>query len=179
MDKDDYIRQLKILIKKYHPDRCTDANLMQIYTEITKILNSQLDNLRLSIKKSPCDIFNEINSEKDTITDYSYYKSGIEYYKKVHSDNFYRKQSKTGYKKKTYQEQVDILNNIYISFSAAEYYFNKLISEYPDSPWVFDAKEKVVLLEKLYKKYIVFSIDEEEKFSDYTQFMNKNGISLL
>ena len=35
MNKVDYIKQLKRLIKKYHPDLCNDSCLESMYSEIT------------------------------------------------------------------------------------------------------------------------------------------------
>jgi hypothetical protein len=45
MIKADYIKQLKQLIKKYHPDLCGDETLKQRYTEITIRLNEKLTRL--------------------------------------------------------------------------------------------------------------------------------------
>jgi hypothetical protein len=45
MSKAEYIKQLKHLIKKYHPDLCSDETLKQRYTEITIRLNEKLTRL--------------------------------------------------------------------------------------------------------------------------------------
>jgi homoaconitase/3-isopropylmalate dehydratase large subunit len=46
MEKMDYIKQLKILIKKSHPDLCEDEYLENIYNEITIKLNNILDSIK-------------------------------------------------------------------------------------------------------------------------------------
>jgi DnaJ-class molecular chaperone len=43
MNKEEYIRQLKQLIKKYHPDLCKNEYLENIYNEITVKLNNKLN----------------------------------------------------------------------------------------------------------------------------------------
>jgi len=40
------------------------------------------------------------------------------------------------------------LNKIYVSFNSAEYYFTKVIIEYPKSEWASDSKDKLKLLKK-------------------------------
>jgi DnaJ-domain-containing protein 1 len=44
----EYIKQLKRLIKKYHPDLCTDEHLDSMYNEITKKLVNKLNELKLN-----------------------------------------------------------------------------------------------------------------------------------
>jgi DnaJ-domain-containing protein 1 len=48
MEKTEYIRQLKRLIKKYHPDLCNDEHLEAMYNEITKKLNDILNKLKIN-----------------------------------------------------------------------------------------------------------------------------------
>jgi outer membrane protein assembly factor BamD (BamD/ComL family) len=74
--------------------------------------------------------------------DYAYYKLGIKYYRNIHPNNFYKNNKDRTFEPKIYDEQLKILNKIFISFNCSEYYFTKLISEYPNSEWANDAKEK-------------------------------------
>jgi len=46
MEKEEYIRKLKRLIKKYHPDLCKDIYLEGMYNEITIKLNQKLNQIR-------------------------------------------------------------------------------------------------------------------------------------
>ena len=46
MNKNNYIRQLKQLIKKYHPDLCTSKYLENTYNEITIKLNQKLNQIK-------------------------------------------------------------------------------------------------------------------------------------
>jgi hypothetical protein len=48
--KAEYIRILKRLIKKYHPDLCKDIYLEKIYNEITIRLNNKLNQLKIGNK---------------------------------------------------------------------------------------------------------------------------------
>jgi Zn-dependent M32 family carboxypeptidase len=46
MEKAEYIKQLKLLIKKYHPDLCVDEKLEPVYREITVKLNQLLNRVK-------------------------------------------------------------------------------------------------------------------------------------
>jgi hypothetical protein len=45
MEKEEYIKHIKKLLKTYHPDLCHDENLRDTYNEITIKLNMTLNNL--------------------------------------------------------------------------------------------------------------------------------------
>lgn len=50
MNKNNYIKQLKRLIKKYHPDLCSNSYLESKYNEITKTLVNKLNEVKAKIK---------------------------------------------------------------------------------------------------------------------------------
>lgn len=187
MKREDYIRQLKQLIKKYHPDLCKDEYLEKTYNEITIILNNKLNQIKTGNKNN--DIvsknYNEINLSGNNslmkIKDqgYAYYKLGIKYYKNIHPNQFYKRNEDRTYEPKTYEEQLKILNKIFISFNAAEYYFGKVIMECPNSEWVNDSKEKIKLLKKLYKIYENINVEENIQIIDSNKFVNEMGLKIL
>jgi hypothetical protein len=172
MEKNEYIRHLKLLIKKYHPDLCKDDLLESIYNEISIKLIDTLKKIR-----------NEDNYENKNITvakehDYYIYKLGIKYYKKIHPDIFYKYHSNETYETKTYKEIVSVLNDIFISFNLAEYYFNLIISDYPKSSWHDDAIEKIKLLKTLKERYKNINF-EENKVTNYTQYVVEMGLKKI
>ncbi len=185
MKKADYVRQLKQLIKKYHPDLCTDKYLESMYDEITKKLISILNAFKennaqengLSEKGSDtAGSGNELVKIKDQ--DYAYYRLGIKYYKNIHPDHFYKRNTDRSFETKTYEESVSIMNNIFLSFSISEYYFRKVTEEYPRSPWAEDARAKIRLLEKLYKSYENME-PGEKKIINSKQFLDDMGLEMM
>jgi hypothetical protein len=142
MKKDEYIRYLKQLIKKYHPDLCKDEYLENAYNEITIILNKKLTQIKTGNDTNESIALKNYNSinlpDKNSLIKtenqgYIYYKLGIKYYKNIHPNKFYNRNEDGTFEPKTYNEQLKILNGIFISFNAAEYYFKKVITEYPKS----------------------------------------------
>ena len=185
MGKNEYIRQLKRLLKIYHPD--LSGNYMpggnslpgnnglpeSMYNEITVKLIDRLNSARL----------NENNDNKKDLTvpkeqDYQYYRLGIKYYKNIHPNQFYRRNPDTTFETKPYDEQVNALNVIYLSFNLAVYYFKKVIENYPDSPYSDDSKSKIKLLGKLYRSY-KNAVLEENKTVNSEKFINEMGLKIL
>ena len=170
MNKIEYIKQLKRLIKKYHPDLNNNSYLESTYNEITKILVNKLN----EIKTNNC----EIEIKKTNKQDYLYYKSGIKYYMNIHPNKFYTRNADSTFKTKPYDELVSVLNKIYLSFNTAEYYFNKIIKEYSQSPYYEDSKAKIKLLKKLYKSYENIEL-EENKIINNEKYINEMGLKIL
>jgi outer membrane protein assembly factor BamD (BamD/ComL family) len=71
------------------------------------------------------------------------------------------------------------LNSIFVSFNGAEYYFTKVIMDYPKSEWAEGAKEKISLLNKLYKSYENINIEDNNQIIDSNKFVNEMGIKIL
>ena len=110
--------------------------------------------------------------------DYIYYKLGIKYYKNIHPNKFYKRNSDSTFETKTSNELISILNKIYLSFNLSEFYFNKVINEYSESPYSQDAKEKINLLKKLYKSYENISL-EENKIINNEKFISEMGLKII
>jgi hypothetical protein len=172
MNKNEYIKQLKKLIKKYHPDLCDNNYIESMYNEITKILVNKLNEIKsdenINIKK-------KINTDEQ---DYLYYKSGIKYYRNIHPGKFLKRNADSTYQTRKYNELINILNKIYLSFNLAEFYFNKIIKEYSQSPYYEDSKLKIKLLKKLYKSYENMAL-EENKIINSDKFINEMGLKIL
>ena len=169
MDKKEYIKQLKQLIRKFHPDLCNNSYLESSYNEITKILVNKLNKIKQN---------DDIKLNNKIEKDYSYYKAGIKYYRNIHPDKFYKRSGGSSLKTKTYNELISVLNKIYLSFNLSEYYFNKIINEYPKSSYFQDSNDKLILLKKLYKSYENTAI-EENKTINNEKFMNDMGLKIL
>jgi hypothetical protein len=187
MKREEYIRYLKQLIKKYHPDLCKDEYLEKTYNEITIILNNKLNRIKEKNKNGNV-VFqncNDINLSgnnsliKNKNQDYEYYKMGIKYYRNIHPNQFYKRNEDRTYEPKTYEKRLKILNIIFLSFNTAEYYFKKVIMEYPKSEWADDSKEKLKLLKKLYKIYKNMNVEENDKIIDSNKFVEEMGIRIM
>jgi hypothetical protein len=184
MKKEEYIKQLKLLIKKYHPDLCKDENLEKEYNEITIKLNNKLNQIRNSnnieennkrkINSSDNKSLINVNNQS-----YIYYKLGIKYYKNIHPDQFYERNMDKTYVPKTYEEQLKLLDKIYFSFNSAKYYFTKIITEYPKSEWANDAKDKIKLMKKLYKSYENMDIEKYNQIIDSNKYVNEMGLKMI
>jgi hypothetical protein len=185
MKKTEYIKQLKQLIKKYHPDLCNEEHVEAMYNEITRKLinilnnlkaNENSDNLGISEKINTQDYKNKLIKIKDQ--DYIYYRLGVKYYRNIHPNQFYKRNWDRTYETKTYNELVSALNTIALSFNLSEYYFRKVIEEYPQSSWLEDAINKIKLLKKLYKSYENIVL-EENKITNYEQYINQMGLRII
>jgi len=172
MDKSEYIKKLKQLIKKYHPDLCNNTYLESMYNEITKILVKKLNEIKTNENN------NKYKLSKIAEKDYLYYKLGIKYYKNIHPNKFYKRNMDLTFETKTYDELVSVLNKIYLSFNLSEYYFNKIINGYSQSPYFHDSREKMNLLKKLYKSYENMVL-EENKTIHNEKYMNEMGLKIL
>jgi len=166
-NKNEYIKQLKKLIKIYHPDLCNNSYLESMYNEITKILINKLNEIKASD-----------NIEEKVDRDYEYYKLGVIYYKNIHPNQFYKRNTDSTFQTKKYDELVSVLNRIYLSFSLSEYYFNIIIKNYPKSPYFEDSKAKIKLLNKLYKSYENIVL-EENKLINNDKYINEMGLKIL
>ena len=175
MNKNEYIKQLKGLIKKFHPDlhntHCEDNDYMEsMYEEITKILVNKLNEAR--------DLNEEAVINKNMEQDYAFYKMGIKYYKNIHPNKFYKRNGDSTLVTKKYDEMVSVLNKIYLSFNLAEYYFKIITEKYPLSAYFEDSKAKIELLKKLYKSYENMVL-EENKIIHNEAFMNEMNLNML
>jgi hypothetical protein len=188
MNRNEYIKQLKQLIKKYHPDLCQDEYLEKEYNEITIKLNNKLNQIKngnntakdiVSKNNDKINIFNNKSLINVNNQSYVYYKLGIKYYKNIHPNQFYKRNIDKTYIPKKYEEQLKILNKIFVSFNIAEYYFTKIIMEYPKSEWASDSKDKIKLLKKLYRSYENMDVEKNNQIIDSNKFVNEMGLKIL
>jgi len=117
-------------------------------------------------------------TKKTPSQDYTYYKLGIKYYRNIHPNKFYKRNSDTTFETKTSDEINSTLKRIFLSFNLSEFYFTKIIEIYPQSPYSEDAKAKLKLLKKLYKSYENIEI-EENKIIDNEKFIREMGLQIL
>ena len=169
MKKSEYAKHLKRLIKKYHPDLCNDGYIQSVYNEITVKLVNELNKIKNDSG------YGLIKPENQ---DYFHYKTGINYYRNIHPNQFYKRNADTTFETKTYDELVSALNKIYLSFNLSEFYFKKVIKEYPQSPYYEDAKTKIQLLKKLHKCY-ENPVLEENKIIDSEKFISEMGLRMM
>jgi len=171
VNKIDYIKQLKKLIKKYHPDLCNNSYLETMYNEITKILVNKLNEIKANDNTGAV-------LSKNNEQDYVYYKTGIKYYRNIHTNKFYKRNVDSTFETKSYNELISVLNKIYLSFNLSEYYFKKVVEGYSQSPYFEDSKAKIKLLKKLYKSYENMAL-EENKIINNEKYINEMGLKIL
>ena len=145
-----------------------------MYNEITKILVNKLNEVKVKNNLGN----NEIEINKNREQDYHYYKLGMKYYKNIHPNKFYKRNTDSTYETKKYDELVSVLNKIYLSFNMSEYYFKIITEKYPQSAYYEDSKAKIELLKKLYKSYENIVL-EENKIVDNNDFINEMGLKIL
>ena len=146
-----------------------------MYNEITKILVNKLNEIKSNDNNEIINNTAEINKKKEK--EYIYYKSGVKYYRNIHPNKFYKRNTDSTFETKTYKELVSVLNKIFLSFNLSEYFFNKIVLEYPQSPYYEDSKAKIKLLKKLYKSYENIEL-EENKIINNEKFMNEMGLKI-
>ena len=117
-------------------------------------------------------------TKKTPSQDYIYYKLGIKYYRNIHPNKFYKRNSDTTFKTKTSEELNSALKKIFLSFKLSDFYFTKIIETYPQSSYFEDAKSKLKLLKKLYKSYENIEI-KENKIIDNEKFIQEMGLKIL
>jgi len=110
--------------------------------------------------------------------DYEYYKLGVKYYRNIHPNQFYKRNTDTTFQTKTYEELAAALNKINLSFNLSMHYFKIIINNYSDSPYFEDSKKKIKLLSKLYKSYKNIMI-EENKIINNDKFITDMGLKIL
>ncbi len=173
MKKTERAKLLKNLLKKYHPDTRGEKHQDQIYGEITIQLTSALNKLRTD-KTQP--VFLDGNKNKNS--DYNYYRRGIQYYQNIHPSKFYNRNHDGTYQAKPREDLSRAIKDTLISFALAEFYFNKIIEEYPRSPWLEDSKRKIQLLKKLYQRYS--NMNSHGGYTiDSKQFVKQMGLKIL
>ena len=173
MNKSEYIKQLKRLIKKYHPDLNNSNYAESKYNEITKTPISMLNEAKTNGTTN-----NPAAVKKNTEPDYIFYKLGIKYYRNIHPNQFYERNPDSTYKMKKQDELIKVLDRIYLSFNLSQHYFNRVIKEYPQSPYCEDSGEKIKLLKKIHKSYgnIIF---DENKIINSGEFVREMGLKIL
>ena len=180
MNKAEYTKQLKRLIKKYHPDLCNNKYIESIYSKITVRLVNKLNEIKNkeNIEIQEIKSNNKYGLVKIKEQDYAYYKLGMKYYRNIHPNQFYKRNFDTTFETRTYEELVSILDRIYLSFNLSEHYFKKITNEYPQSPYLEDARTKIQLLKKLYKSYENINI-EENKIVNNEKFIKEMGLRVM
>jgi len=174
MEKMDHIIQLKRLIKKYHPDLCDNKSLEPLYNEVTIKLTGTLQKLRTKESRA---IDKSRNPGEKTVKndDFAYYRQGIKYFQKIHPGRFYHRNFDGTYETKTKDDLISVIKDIFISFKMAEFYFTKVVTEYPASPWLFDSKRKIFSLKKLYRRYLNIDLSKKN-IVDSKQFADEMGL---
>jgi len=110
--------------------------------------------------------------------DYIFYKLGIKYYRNIHPGQFYKRNIDSTFETKKKDELLSVFQKIHLSFKLSEFYFKKIIDNYPQSPYFEDSKKKIKLLKILIKSYENINI-EENKLINNKVFINEMGLSIL
>ena len=163
MTRAEFDKQYKILIKRYHPDLCTDEAKREQFEEITAELNARRDRM-LSAKTVVQAIgvggsrLNTEGIERVRDQSYAYYRQGMVLYKGINPSAWTTlSRTRHGYthddSRFEPEELLNIIAAILKKFGNAMYCFNQAKMVNPNAPWAEDASEKADYLRKLYPRY--------------------------
>jgi hypothetical protein len=109
MNSNNIRKQIKQLIKKYHPDLSKDTDTETVNNEITKKLTNILNDLKIYSKNKQIAV-NDVSIKPENALvqvdnqDYLYYKLGIKYFKNIHPNFIYKRKADNTFTLKPYKE---------------------------------------------------------------------------
>jgi hypothetical protein len=165
MNIEEYINKLSQLLVKYRPELYNNIFLIKLKNKIKRKLRYILNQISKE-KLNNCEtLYSSGNNININNRAYEYYKLGMEYYNNVLPDNIYELNISRKYEYKTFEKEFEELNVRFISLNIAEYYFNKVINDYPNTEWTWAAKEKLKCFNKEYEN--MENINNKEYVYEY------------
>lgn len=159
-------------VKQYHPDLSIDDD-NKILNHLKMIqVNRAFFYLKKKLKKEPepekpLEVnpahFTEpyktgmLTKYKDP--GYAYYKQGFNLYTKIHPHSWHLPLKKEKFfstikRKETNEEVIKIVQGLLDILPKSYYFFSRVLEEYPESSWAYDAREKMIRIEKLTPIYV-------------------------
>jgi len=179
MNREKALVQIRLLIKKYHPDVCPDSALLGVYSEISlKLLKVKEDLEKGEISPSMGGPESKPLRKKDE-KDFHYYQLGMSTLKLIHPSRFYKSGSRGVQTPLGKEEQKIVLEEIRKAIEESMFYFGEVAEKYPHSPWVEDSKQKIELLTKLKIRYSHFEVSTPMGNTDMKEFMERNGVRMI
>jgi hypothetical protein len=153
--------------KELHPDLSTDENAIDrhdLFTAVCKAYRRLVAGAKSGGGRSPNAAFRAGAPRAGTglaaYADpaYAYYKQGMKHFMRIHPSQWAVEDDETG--KAKYPESDEdrgearrkVMSLVKL-FPKAYYYFSIVASEYPDSEWAFDAREKMGKIEQRIGRY--------------------------
>ena len=90
---------------------------------------------------------------------YAYYKQGFNLFSKIHPNSWHTPLKKEKFittlkREETNDEMIKIVEELLEFLPRSYYYFSRVLEEYPESSWAYDAQEKMIKIEKLTPVYV-------------------------
>ena len=124
MNKDDFIKKYRTLIKKYHPDSIQDPVMKEKYEVISKNLNSKYaeykaSNSHVKVARKPAVSTLRLEEHNDY-----YYKLGYEHYIKIHPSRWVKIDSISelmsgSYTSPNFEIQIQIIKETLSNFASS------------------------------------------------------------
>lgn len=169
-DRDQRLRQLKLLVRRYHPDRCPDPGQLDRYTDLTQRLNAAIDEL-----EKPGDEA----AAPPAAADYELYRTAVDHYRAIHPDRLYQRGAGGRMTGLPADRQAAVLASMAGEFRRAQQGFLRLVAEHPRSVWAADAADKLRLLARLEERYGRFTLREPGGVLDHRAFLARHGLTLM
>lgn len=165
----DVAKSYRQLVKRYHPDRCTDPSLRAAYERITAEINVRYGaRLKRAVSRDAkrhapaADV--RVVGVPATVNDqaYAYYRQGIEIYRRIYPTHLAKvtvadKLFSRAYNNLTAEEILPVVESVLRQFPLAVWCFRRVLTEYPQSPWAADSRDKIGFLKRLHRRYEVIA----------------------
>jgi len=145
--------------KELHPDTSNDEKRLKnhlIFIEVNRayhrLINrkSNVSNIQISNSRPGSDLDLKVHSDPA----YVYYKNGMACFQKIHPSSWNDHNSNIINIDETEIEKTKLkVSEIINLFPKAYHYFSNVVNDYPDSPWAYDAREKMEMIERRTIKY--------------------------
>jgi hypothetical protein len=151
------VKQIKTLLKKYHPDMCQDETQKDEYTEKTKELTALLAEQE-----------HQPDTALEKLDDWALYKLGIKFERKADPERLFHHKGQN-FESLSCEEQKGIIKDVEHCLNIAYYCFKRIAADFPQSIWCADAKQRIILLDKLKQRWT--TIQAQDKTIDTSSFM--------
>lgn len=141
----DVKKAYRALAKQNHPDRFTDDTLKKKQEKIMLLLNEAYRKIETELKnKTSAELPNEEKRKTGKENDTELYKEGVALFNRYSGSMSIKNPQYTKFDRESIDEKRAHLKNAQSSFF-------RLLEEYPDSDWAYDASERLKKIEAILK----------------------------
>jgi hypothetical protein len=151
-------------VKDLHPDVSDESVVLSNHFLFVEVCNAyerlvnKAKEVTLPVLSKPLINNQQIGIQKHKDPAFVYYKTACKYYELVHPSHWNLDKTitingKTDEENKLQKETMEKVKELVSLFPKSYYYFSIVVHDYPNSVWVHDSKEKMLLIEKRMKTY--------------------------